>query len=218
MLKARIVGNKWANNYDSLFLEQYKDIEINGDLVSNWVLTEILPGEMLKSPVWNGTQWDEGITSQEIEDFEKAKVAPLLSKVLGKIKRYSLALAMGKSVNDDLDYFEMAYINKYKMANSLLAYYLNNNLPNPDPYQTLLAESKIEGYATLNEYLNDVVAKFEKGSKFRDIALQMSEVLRKLVAKDTTEKALQRLNIVDSLQDNVRASDIRGIFEQVLNL
>ncbi|AKC26056.1 hypothetical protein IY39_03955 [Flavobacterium psychrophilum] len=61
MLKARIVGNKWANNYDSLFLEQYKDIEIN-------------------------------------------------------------------------------------------------NLPNPDPYQTLLAESKMEGYATLNEYLNDVVA------------------------------------------------------------
>jgi hypothetical protein len=162
------------------------------------------------------------ISELELQEIEFAKIAPLQKIVLDKIKRYSLALAMGKSINDDLEYFEKAYRNKYKMAKAMLAYLLDNTLPNPDPYNTLLTESVLEGYATLIDYLNDIVLKFDNGSQFMEIALQMSEVLRKLIMNDITAldytKAIDRLEIVNQLESDITAGEVNGIFQQVLNL
>lgn len=52
-MKARIVNGKdWGGNYTQDFLDN------NYELVSQWVLTEILPnGE--KTPEWNGSVWYE---------------------------------------------------------------------------------------------------------------------------------------------------------------
>jgi len=52
-MKARIINGKdWGGNYTQDYLDN------NSELVSQWVLTEILPnGE--KTPEWNGSFWYE---------------------------------------------------------------------------------------------------------------------------------------------------------------
>jgi hypothetical protein len=134
----------------------------------------------------------------------------LLKKVLNKILLYSRALAMGKSVDDDLDYFEKAYTNKYEMCKGLKV----------DPYNTLYIESVSEGFATVQEYKDYVIEKYELGKGFYDTALQLSEVMRKLVINDCANneinKAVQRLTLVDELPTTITVAQVSQVFNQVM--
>lgn len=136
----------------------------------------------------------------------------LLKKVLNKILLYSKALAMGKSIEDDLAYFEEAYTNKYNMCKG------NSS----DPYNTLYYESLAEGFTTLQEYKDYVITKYELGKSFYDTALQMSEVMRKLIIVDCTSnnlnKAIQRLKLVDDLPATITPQQVSVVFNQVINL
>lgn len=148
----------------------------------------------------------------EFKEIQLLKIFTLQKIVLDKIKRYSLALAMGKSINDDLEYFEKAYTTKYEMCKGIKV----------DPYNSILIESQLEGFSTKQEYVEIVILKFEQGLMFRDIALQMSEVLRKLMFNDISildySKAMARLEIVNQLNSNITAGEVSGVFQQVLNL
>jgi hypothetical protein len=65
-MKARIVNGEWAKNHLNSWLEANKNKVIGGQLVSEWQLTEVLPSENLLKPTWNGTEWIEGATPEEI--------------------------------------------------------------------------------------------------------------------------------------------------------
>lgn len=74
-MKARILSNNLhGGNYTTDFLDKYKEKLINGQLVKDWILTEVLPNENLLKPFWNGTKWIEGATPEEIAEFNKAEV------------------------------------------------------------------------------------------------------------------------------------------------
>ena len=156
------------------------------------------------------------ITKEELPTIEivyiQNDVDALLKKVLNKILLYSKALAMGKSIEDDLAYFEEAYTNKYNMCKGNSA----------DPYNTLYYESLAEGFATLQEYKDYVIMRFEAGKNFYDTALQMSEVMRKLIIVDCSmnnlNKAIQRLKLVDDLPTTITAQQVSVVFNQVINL
>lgn len=62
----RILNNEFQGIYTSDFIEQNQDKIINGQLVSKWQLTELLPNENLFKPIWNGAEWIEGATAEEI--------------------------------------------------------------------------------------------------------------------------------------------------------
>ena len=117
---------------------------------------------------------------------------------------------MGKSIDDDLEYFEKAYTNKYEMCKGL----------KPDSYNTLQIESVAEGFATLQEYKDYVIEKYELGKGFYDTALQLSEVMRKLVINDCTNneinKAMQRLTLVDELPTTITVAQVSEVFNQVM--
>ena len=57
---SRILNNEFQGIYTSDFVQQNQDKIINGQLVSEWQLTEVLPNENLLKPIWNGTEWIEG--------------------------------------------------------------------------------------------------------------------------------------------------------------
>ena len=69
-MKARIVNNELSGIYTNDFLIQNKDKVINGQLVSEWQLTEVLPSEGFLKPTWNGSEWIEGATAEEIEQSQ----------------------------------------------------------------------------------------------------------------------------------------------------
>lgn len=68
-MKARILeNNDFGGVYKGDFLSKNLNKVINGGLVSEWNLTDVLPGDNLYKPTWNGTEWIEGFTQQEIDD------------------------------------------------------------------------------------------------------------------------------------------------------
>ena len=65
---SRILNNEFQGFYTNDFIEQNQDKIINGQLASEWQLTELLPNPQLQNPIWNGTEWIEGLTPEEISE------------------------------------------------------------------------------------------------------------------------------------------------------
>jgi hypothetical protein len=80
-MKARILNNELTGIYTNDFISKNLDKVINGQLVSEWELTEILPSENLLKPLWNGTTWIEGATPEEIEEANKPIVPESISQM-----------------------------------------------------------------------------------------------------------------------------------------
>lgn len=70
-MKVRIVNNEPSGIYTDDFLIKNSNKIINGQLVSDWQLTEVLPNETLLKPIWNGSEWIEGATAEEIAEANK---------------------------------------------------------------------------------------------------------------------------------------------------
>lgn len=65
-MKAKIINTTdFGGLYSIDFLTINNNTFINDELVSNWVLTEILPTSNLIKPLWNGVEWIEGETIEE---------------------------------------------------------------------------------------------------------------------------------------------------------
>lgn len=218
-MKARILNNEYKGTFPDYYISKNYNKIINGQLVSEWTMTEILPTEeemLFVKLCFDGDKYYEGATVEEI-NFEKIKIlTELKPKIFSKIKRYALALAMGKSVDDDLEYYETAYRQKYQRAKDFLSGAFS------DALGTFQTESILEGFETPTTYANYIITAFEKGENFQKVAYDMSEVLRKLLLKDEAEmnydKAIARCTIIDELPDTVQATQIGAIFNQVLSL
>jgi hypothetical protein len=65
----RIINNKdFGGFYTSEFIEN------NPDIVQDWVFTEVEPNSEFIKPTWNGSQWIEGATPQQVADYNALKV------------------------------------------------------------------------------------------------------------------------------------------------
>jgi len=119
---------------------------------------------------------------------------------------------MGKTIDDNLDYYELVYRNKYKMAKGLI----------PDPNNTLSLESQLENFTDLEAYKAYIIEKFELGEGFYNSALQLSEVVRKRVLKDEEindlDKAISRLSLINDMTKEVTVHEVHGVFNQIMNL
>ena len=76
-MKARILNNEFQGIYTEDFIQENQYNVINGQLVSEWQLTEVLPSETLIKPTWNGAEWIEGATPEEIAEANKPIVQNL---------------------------------------------------------------------------------------------------------------------------------------------
>lgn len=70
-MKARILENDFFGGY---FTNSFLLNPINLDLVKNWNLTEVIPESNLLKPYWNGSEWIEGATPEEIAEANKSIV------------------------------------------------------------------------------------------------------------------------------------------------
>lgn len=75
-MKARILNTEFKGIYTDEFLQNNLSNIINGQLVSEWELTEILPTELELKYInlkFDGLVYFEGATIEEIEEAENAK-------------------------------------------------------------------------------------------------------------------------------------------------
>lgn len=89
MNKTRIIDNKPAQTYSLTWINDNLNNFINGALVSEWLLADEY-SENFVSPIWNGTEFIEGATPEEIAEANKPKV-PI------QVKNMKFRLALIKS-------------------------------------------------------------------------------------------------------------------------
>lgn len=129
-MKARILNNKFQGIYTNDFIQYNLQNFINGQLVSEWQLTEVLPSEELIKPMWNGTEWIEGATAEEIAEANR----PIVPEVVSR-RQFKIALAV-------LGYQESDIFNGIERL--------------PEPNKTIARISYLES-VTFERYSSDLI-------------------------------------------------------------
>lgn len=102
-MKARILqDNSYGGVFTNDFINERWNTVVNEQLVSEWVLTDVLPDENIHIKTWNGEKWTEGATSDEIEQFEDSKYPNTITAVQFELEViYSgLKLAIDKAIEE----------------------------------------------------------------------------------------------------------------------
>ena len=89
MNKTRVIDNKPAQTYSLTWINDNLNNFINGALVSEWILADEY-SENFVSPIWNGTEFIEGATPEEIAEANKP-IIPI------QVKNMKFRLALIKS-------------------------------------------------------------------------------------------------------------------------
>lgn len=95
-MKTKIIENKPAGTYTDVFILEYSEI------VKDWEFAPYYDGNYVM-PLWNGSEYYEGATPEEIEIFENQKIEEYLKKINAKVANlYESALmrSIGKSYKD----------------------------------------------------------------------------------------------------------------------
>lgn len=101
MNKTRIIDNKPAQTYSLTWIKDNLNNFINGALVSEWILADEY-SENFVSPFWNGTEWIESATPEEIVEANKPKVPLEIAKMHLKIELIKRGLEF-KEVEDTIN-------------------------------------------------------------------------------------------------------------------
>lgn len=155
----------------------------------------------------------EVLSEEEIQakvDQYKATLQTRLNEVVSSSRRYAKAIVLGKTINDDLDYFEDVYTTKYEMCQ--VTY-----------FDALLEmEAQAEGFKTLDEYKAYVIGRFEAGKAFFEQAKVMLEVFRKVCLahfeQDNYSKAERKITSLDDLPEDISPAVFATEFQRILAL
>lgn len=115
--KYNINGN-FDGNYSDDFLDKNKDETIKGQLVSDWSLTDTLYQGQFYTPFFNGVDWVENATSQEINEINSEKYKNKIEYLFKHLSARAEASSMNKSNldSDFLKYQRAEYQDKYDVA------------------------------------------------------------------------------------------------------
>ena len=115
-MKARVINLKdFGGVYSDEFLLDNKDNIVNGKLVSEWVLTDVLPNPTHKKPEWNGSFWYEAYV-------EVIEVPQEISRMKFEIQLYITTtvrdennniVQLGKTFQDIIDYIDSLQMSNF---------------------------------------------------------------------------------------------------------
>jgi hypothetical protein len=165
-MKKRIInGIVEGGVYDNDFFEKHWNDVINGQLVSEWETTEILPTEAEKKYIklmFDDGAYYEGATDEEIEAIENAKKRTAINSIyelVEKLENSALRRALNKPdiINrNHLDRLKSVYDIKYQVSLEVLA---DTTATNTAMFNVIDSEKELEDFAgqrlydTIN-YLN----------------------------------------------------------------
>lgn len=120
-MKTRIIHNKPAGNFTNNFIADNKEI------VKDWELVKLYDGTFI-NPYWNGTEWVESATTEELLNYEITKINEYRHKIYNKTESL-LKSALERSLGKDgqglsliqLENLQKIYENKKNDAEKILA-------------------------------------------------------------------------------------------------
>lgn len=122
-MKSKIkVNGDFDGNYSNEWLIANQDMTIKGDLVANWVTTETIYTGGLNKPNWNGSEWVEGATEVEVNQYNTEVYKQEIEDVFKYLSIRAEASSMNKSNLDPtfLKAQREEYQDKYDVASGLI--------------------------------------------------------------------------------------------------
>ena len=155
--KTRIIDNKPSGNYTVDWIQENANKIINGELVSEWKFADLY-GKDYINPFWNGSEWVESATKEEIathnqqlqlqviEAYKTKWKADgdmyysdmqnrIIMMLVGKVNAVSLMLEIKKTVNPMLE-----QIQRGNQSLAMLDYIDGENNPTIKDVQDLFNE------------------------------------------------------------------------------
>jgi hypothetical protein len=100
-MKARIKqDNFYGGTRTDEWLQANANFNVNGQLVSEWTLTDVLPNQDLIKPFWNGTTWIEGYSDEDRKAEIMQEVESQKQAVLERLNK-ELILDKAQELDDD---------------------------------------------------------------------------------------------------------------------
>lgn len=119
-MKSRIINGKPVGKYTEEWLLDNAENEISGEKVALWELAPAYEGNFI-NPYWNGADYIESATSEEIIEFEKSVFLPNLQKVFSDNELKAKAFVIDKNGKKAyIESQERHYRLKYKVAKGLV--------------------------------------------------------------------------------------------------
>ena len=209
---ARVLeGNKWGGNYLSEWIDARLDQVINGVLVSEWVLVNKIPDTNLTIKEWNGTDWVEGISNEELIAIRKKEYTSRLQELVAYLRIRSKACVMEKEgsskyIFSQVEFYELKYnVAKGNIINQVIL--------------DLIENEAVEYGLSLNDFKALIINKFEYAKNEYEVFLFMVERCRTkiqtLIENGDWVNIDQAFLLIASLDDQNQAS---SIMSQVLAL
>ena len=232
---ARVLNNNgFGGFFEEDFIQRNQDKVINGQLVSLWVLTNILPNKKIINPIWNGTEWIEGATPEELQTIQKLKKHEIYLKIFQVVNDLTTS-ALARATNKqgaglsriELDNLKQEYKDIYEVAKN---YIENALISNSLIFETLefeqlndFAEEKLNhvanylqistaGNSRIEIYCKIIIKKFELGQLMLE---SFSSFIRTFRSKMITfldqnefEKVEAGFEIVASIDNNTNNNEI----------
>lgn len=108
-MKARIKPNGFFGGVRTdEWLQQYANVIVNGQKVSDWQLTDVLPDPSIKEPIWNGETWIENLTpeiEQQRENEKKLQEAETARQTKLQAEQIKLVEDKFQAIEDDGEAF-----------------------------------------------------------------------------------------------------------------
>lgn len=119
-MKSRIINGKPVKRYTDEWLLENADNEIDGLKVSLWELAPAYEGNFI-NPNWNGSNYVELATIEEVIEFDKSVFLPILQKVFSDNELKAKAFVIDKTGKKAyIESQERHYVLKYKVAKGLI--------------------------------------------------------------------------------------------------
>ena len=116
MMKGRIINlTDFGGIYSDEFLIDNKDNVVNGQLVSEWFLTDVFPSHEFKKPKWNGSEWIESYVEEIVvpEEISRMKFEIQLYITTTIRDENNNILQLGKNFQDIIDYIDSLQMSNF---------------------------------------------------------------------------------------------------------
>jgi len=224
-MKARILNGIYFGGLYSLdFLETNNDNVINGELVSEWVLTDILPNPLFIKPEFNGAEWIEAYV--EVINIEE--------KEEEIIKRYNYlmmrALSSSMQKYGSYEYLQnqkLEYDDKYLVAKGLrdsapLSSSLEKEMNRDFTEESLIATLAYFGLTPeltkLENFYKLIVFKYEYAQNryeiFKAFCVDYRTKCRSFLELNQIDKLDQSFAMSDNLPDTLTDLEIETLYNE----
>ena len=224
-MKARIINSKeFGGIHSKTWLDNNQIFSIGGQLVSEWVLTGILPNETFKQPVWNGLEWfDAYIEIINIEEKEQEI-----------IRRYNYlmmrALSSSMQKYGSYEYLQnqkAEYDEKYLVAKGLkisvpLSSSLQKEMDRDFTDESLIATLSYFGLTPestkLENFYKLIIFKYEYAENryeiFKAFCVDFRTKCRNFLELNQLDKLNQAFEIADNLSETITDLEIETLYNK----